>query len=167
MTQESNWGIVIPGHSRRGTLSDRCREVLRHAAALAEARVPRVIVFTGWAPQNGPSEAEQMLHAWPGRRDVDLAVEGTAAITAQNASRSLPMLLVRGIREATVVCAPVHTRRVRYFFGPLFEQAGVRCEISPALVPSSPRALAWELAALTVRRRQLRSALAEVESSRG
>jgi uncharacterized SAM-binding protein YcdF (DUF218 family) len=162
-----DWGIVIPGHSDRGALSKRCGRLLVHAAELAEQRTPRAVVFTGWSIDGGCSEAEQMLDQWPGRRDVDLVVEATARTTAQNASRSLPLLLARGIREATIVCAPLHAHRVRYFFGRLYEDSGLRCEISPARMPPTPFAAAWELAALAVMRRQLRSALAELEISRG
>ena len=89
-----SWGLVVPGHSRRGALSVRCRRLVEHAAELAETRAPSVVVFSGWAPRGrAASEAEQMLAAWPGRRDIELVVESTAETTAQNASRSLPLLL--------------------------------------------------------------------------
>jgi hypothetical protein len=159
------WGLVVPGHSLRGRLSTRCARLLAVAAELAETRPPRVVVFTGWASKGRPSEAEQMLEAWPGRRDVELVTEPTARITAENASRSLPLLLERGVREATVVCAPVHAPRVRYLFPPLYEQFGVRCDVRVARTPRSVRALAWELGALTVLRRQRRAALNELVAS--
>ena len=167
MTAAPDWGIVIPGHSARGRVSDRCRRLLGQAAELAERRVPEVIVFTGWSPNGGASEAEQMLEEWPGRRDVELVVETTAATTAQNASRTLPLLLARGIRDATVVCAPLHARRVRYFFGPLYGNAGLRCEVHVAQALPTPYAVAWELAAVAVRRCQLRAAFAELETLHG
>jgi hypothetical protein len=158
----SDWALVVPGHSRRGPVTRRCRALVARAAELAEERVPRAVVFSGWATWAGPSEAEQMLDAWPGRRDVELLVEPTAATTAENAARSLPLLLDRGIRRATVVCAPLHVARVTYFFG-LYARFGVRCEVrvAPAAAPT-PAALAWELAASAVARRQRRAALAEL-----
>lgn len=159
-----SWAIVVPGHSVSGRVSVRCRRLLRVAAALAERRAPRVVVFTGWSPGDGPTEAEQMLDAWPGRRDVELLAEPTAAITAQNASRTLPLLLERGVREATVVCTPLHLPRVRYLFPGVYRHFGVRCEIRIAWTAPTPSALAWELGALTLLRSQRRDALAELRS---
>lgn len=163
-----SWGIVVPGHSRRGALSARCRRLLEHAAELAESRAPAAVVFSGWAPPGrAASEAEQMLAAWPGRRDVELVVETTASTTAQNASRTLPLLLARGVTDTAVVCAAAHAPRVRYFFGRLYGAAGLRVEVSAVPLRPTPVAVGWELAAVAVRRRQLHAALAELETSRG
>jgi uncharacterized SAM-binding protein YcdF (DUF218 family) len=163
-----SWGIVVPGHSRRGALTARCRRLVDYAAELAETRAPSVVVFSGWAPHGrAASEAEQMLAAWPGRRDVELVAESTAATTAQNASRSLPLLLEREVTEATIVCAATHARRVRYFFGHLYAAAGLGVQVSAVPMVPTPVAVAWELGAVTVRRRQLYAALAELETSRG
>jgi uncharacterized SAM-binding protein YcdF (DUF218 family) len=159
------WALVVPGHSRGGQLSGRCGTLLRHAAQLAEQWVPRVVVFTGSSSDGGPSEAEQMLEAWTGRSDVELLTEVTARTTAENASRTLPLLLRRDIREATIVCAPVHFLRVHYFFAGLYPRFGVRCEVSPARCMPTPAALAWEFGALGVMWRQRRAALAELEAS--
>jgi len=62
------------------------------------------------------------------------------------------------------VCAPLHAPRVRYFFGGLYPRFGVRCEVRHAWLPPTPAALAWELGALPVMRRQLRAAIAELEA---
>jgi hypothetical protein len=148
-------------------VSGRCRALLARAALLAEERVPRAVVFSGWATGAGVSEAEQMLDAWPGRRDVELVAETTADCTAQNACRTVPLLVRRGVREATVVCAPLHRARVGYFFGGLYGAAGIRCEVHVAWAPPTPPALAWELAAATVARRQRRAALAELRALAG
>ena len=167
MNASPAWGIVVPGHSRKGRLSARCLRLLDAAAERAERREPRVVVLTGRPPGGGPSEAERMLDAWPGRRDVELVVEPTARTTAENASRSLQLLLPRGVSEATVVCAPLHVARVRYFFGGMYPRFGVRCEVRPARLAPTPAALAWELGALPVMRRQLRAAIAELEAMVG
>ncbi len=92
-------------------------------------------------------------------------VEPTARITAENASRSLPLLAARGVREATVVCAPLHVIRARYFFGNLSVRFAIRCTVRPAWCVPGPGALAWEVGAFAVMRRQLRAALAEVETA--
>jgi hypothetical protein len=162
-----SWAIVVPGHSVSGRLSARCGRLLSAAARLAEGRAPRVVVFTGWSPGGGPSEAEQMLEAWPGRRDVELLAEPTAAITAENASRSLPLLLERSVREATVVCTPVHALRVSCLFPALYGRFGVSCDVRIAWTAPTPSALAWELGALALLRRQRRAALAELRAARG
>ncbi|HVM16407.1 MAG TPA: YdcF family protein [Gaiellaceae bacterium] len=161
---EREWAVVVPGHSCRGRVSGRCRALLERAAELVEERPARVVVFSGWATWDGPSEAEQMLEAWPGRRDVELLAETTASSTAENAARSLPLLLQRGVAAATVVCAPLHAARVTYFFGGLYPQFGVRCEIRVARALPTPQALAREVAAAVVAPRQRRAALAELRA---
>ena len=85
------------------------------------------MVFSGWSPEGGPSEAEQMLEAWPGRRDVELVVESSASITAENMARTLPLLIERDVHEATLVCGAIHLPRVRYFFGGVYPRFGIRC----------------------------------------
>jgi uncharacterized SAM-binding protein YcdF (DUF218 family) len=159
------WAVVVPGHSRRGEPSTRCGTLVQHAAALVELRRPDLDVFSGGARRaGGRTEAEEMLEAWPGPRDIELLVEPTARSTAENASRSLPLLLERGIGEATVVCAPLHAFRVRYFFARLYESAGVRCDVRPAQIRTTPVAVAWELGAALGMRHQLSSARSELET---
>ena len=153
--------IVVPGHSRRGRVSRRCRRLVDSAAVLADRRQPAFVVFTG----GRGGEAEQMRAAWRGRTDVELLVEPTAATTAQNASRTLPLLRERGVTEATVVCAPLHLPRVRYLFGGVYRRAGIRCRVRAARALPTPSALAWELAAAFVARRQRRGAMAEADAA--
>ena len=162
---ERRWAVVVPGHSRRGRVSRRCRLLLAHAAALAEERNPIAVVFSGWMPGGGPSEAEQMLEAWPGRTDVELVAERTATSTAENAARTLPLLLERGVTDASVVCAPLHQPRVAYFFGGLYGDFEIRCEVRVARAVPTPPALLWELGAVAIARRQRRAVLAELEAS--
>jgi hypothetical protein len=161
-----SWAIVVPGNGRveRGSylLSSRCRRCLDVAAELAEARPPRAVVFTGWSPHGGLSEAEQMLERWPGRRDVELVVEPSATITAENMARTLPLLVERGVDEATLVCGALHLPRVRYFFGTVYPRYGIRCSYRPVRDLPTPRSLAWEAAAFPLKRRQRRAALAEL-----
>jgi hypothetical protein len=165
--EADSWAIVVPGHSVAGRVSGRCRRILAAAAELADRRTPRVVVFSGWAgpARRGPSEAEQMIDAWPGRRDVELLAEPTARTTAENASRSLQLLRDRGITEAAVVCSSVHAPRARYIFCELFRRFDVECEVVAARTFPSPSAVAWEVGALTVARRQRRGALAELEEA--
>ncbi len=105
-----------------------------------------------------------MLEAWPGRRDIELVVEPTAASTAENAARSLRLLLERDVTQATVVCAPLHLPRVLYFFGGVYPAFGIRCEVRVARIAPTPAAFAWELAAATIAPRQRQAALAELRA---
>ena len=113
----------------------------------------------------GLSEAEQMRAAWRGP-EVELVVEPTALVTAENASRTLPLLVDRGIRRAVVVCAPLHVFRARFFFTRVYAVHGVEVEFRVARIPPRLRALVWELGAATACRRQLRAARAELTRPR-
>ena len=98
-------------------------------------------------------------------RAYELLVEPTASVTAENASRTLPLLLEREIDRALVVCAPLHLYRARFFFTRLYGAHGVETEFRVAPVTPSIRALLWELGAATACRRQLRAARAELAHS--
>jgi uncharacterized SAM-binding protein YcdF (DUF218 family) len=158
--------LVVPGHSRFGRLSGRCRRVLDAAAELATERGERLVVLTGRS-RWGPAEGDRMAAAWRGGPDVELVVEATARTTAENAARSLELLRARGVRRATVVCAPAQTTRARYLFRRLGASAGVECEVLRAWRFPTPLAVAWELAALPLAPRQGRAALARVRAARG
>ena len=159
--------IVVPGNGALGRdgafrITDRCREVVAGAARLAEELEPVAVVFTGWSPVGGATEAEQMRDAWAGPA-VELVVEPTARTTAQNASRTLPLLLERGVERAVVACTPPHAARARFFFDRLYRLHGVETEVRAVRVARSTRAVAWELVAFTLRGPQLRAASAELE----
>ncbi|MFL5969266.1 MAG: YdcF family protein [Gaiellaceae bacterium] len=153
--------IVVPGHATRGRISTLCVALVREAERIAAAMPVDAVVFSGWAPQGGESEAEQMRAAWRGPA-VELVLERTAAVTAENAARTLPLLLERGIDRALVVCAPLHVYRARFFFGRLYAARGIATEFRVAPVPRTLRSLVWELGAATAVRRQLRRARAEL-----
>jgi uncharacterized SAM-binding protein YcdF (DUF218 family) len=162
--------IVIPGHGALGRdgvyrISGRCVRLVREAERRARELAPDAVVFSGWSPTGGASEAEQMRAAWHGP-DVELVEEPTARFTAENAARTLPLLLARRVERAVVVCAPLHVVRTRFFFGRLYDAHGIQAEFAVAPVLPTPAAIAWELAALPVCRRQLRSVRAELARSR-
>ena len=149
--------VVVPGHHAR----ERCLDLVREAERIVAERRVEVVVFSGWSRRGALSEAEQMRAAWRGP-EVELLVEPTASVTAENASRTLPLLLEREIRCALVVCAPFHLYRTRFFFTRLYGAHGVETEFRVAPSVRSVRALLWELAATTACRRQLRAARAEL-----
>jgi uncharacterized SAM-binding protein YcdF (DUF218 family) len=162
--------IVVPGHGTLGRdgiyrISARCRRLVVEAERLAAVLPADVVVFSGWSPVGGPTEAEQMRDLWRGP-ELELVVEPTARNTAENAVRTLPLLVERGVKRAVVVCAPLHLVRARYFFSRLYEEAGIVTELSVVRVAPSPSALVWELVAMPARRRQLRAVRAEARRSR-
>ena len=149
--------MVVPGHHG----PERLRDLVHEAERIAESTHVDAVVFTGWARRGGVTEAEQMQSAWSGP-DVELVVEPTASVTAENATRTIPLLLERGVDRAVVVCAPLHLYRTRYFFTRLYGAYGIATEFRVARTRRTAGALLWELAAATACRRQLRTARAEL-----
>lgn len=158
--------IVVPGHgwpdlSGRHRISSRCLRLVSEAEQLVSSADADVVVFSGWSPTGGPSEAEQMRDAWRGP-PIELVVEPTATSTAENAARTLPLLLDRGIASAVVVCAPPHLLRTRLFFRRLYRGSGVEVRFRVARLVPTARAVAWELLALPFLPLQLHAARAEL-----
>lgn len=147
--------IVVPGASARTrgggwTLSASCLACVAEAERIAAEGAVAAVVFTGYAPGGGATEAEQMRDAWRGPPGPELVLEPTARTTAENAARTLPLLRERGIGAAVVVCSWIHQGRVRFFFGRLYREAGVETSFVPVRAGLSPRAVLWELAAAPV-----------------
>jgi uncharacterized SAM-binding protein YcdF (DUF218 family) len=153
--------VVVPGHARRGRISDVCISLVREAERIAGSSEIDAVVFSGGSVRGGEPEGEQMRDVWHGP-GVELVVEPTAAVTAENAARTLPLLLERRIERAIVVCAPLHFYRARYFFSRLYDAAGIATEFRTVAAGRTLRALAWELGAAPGVRRQLRAARAEL-----
>lgn len=144
--------VVVPGHGHTHPdgirrISDRCLSLVREAERLHAD----VVVFSGL------SEAEQMRDAWRGP-PVELVVEPTARTTAENAARTLPLLVERGVTDAVVVCTPAHLPRVAVFFGRIYRRRGIDVRVHAARLRPTLRAVAWELAALPLVPIQLRRA---------
>ena len=158
--------IVVPGHGDvdpEGThrITRRCLRLVHEAERLVTAGGADVVVFSGWSSTGGPSEAEQMRDLWSGP-DVELVVEPTARNTAENASRTLPLLAERGIERAVVVCTPTHLARTRLLFGRLYRGARVEVTFRSVAFAPSLRSIAWELAAFPFLPAQMRAARAEL-----
>ena len=148
---------MVPGHHE----GERCVLLVREAERIAQATPVEVVVFTGYARRGGVSEGEQMRAAWSGP-NTELVVEPTASSTAENASRTLPVLLERRVRRAVVVCAPLHLYRTRFFFTRLYGAYGIETEFRVVATSRTLGALLWEVGAATALRRQLRAAKAEL-----
>ena len=158
--------IVVPGHGWPDLagvhrISSRCLRLVGEAEQLVNSADADVVVFSGWSPTGGLSEAEQMRDAWRGPA-VELVVEPTATSTAENAARTLPLLLERGVESAIVVCAPPHLLRTRLFFRRLYHGSGVEVGFRVARLLPTVRAVAWELLALPFLPLQLHAARAEL-----
>jgi uncharacterized SAM-binding protein YcdF (DUF218 family) len=138
--------VVVPG----STVTRIRERLVREAERVASAVDARVIVFSG------ASEAGPMRDLWRGP-DVELVVEGSATTTAENAARTLPLLLERDVREAIVVCTPAHFIRARWIFRRIYGADNVAVGFRLARVAPTPGAIAWELGASTVARRQVRA----------
>ena len=166
----SRTAIVVPGHGWLDLggvhrISRRCVRLVREAEQLVGSVGADIVVFSGWSPTGGPSEAEQMREAWRGPA-VELVVEPTAATTAENAARTLPLLTDRGVGRAVVVCAPPHLLRTRLLFRRLYDGSGVEVAFRVARLTPTLRSVAWELLALPFLPVQLHAARAELERRR-
>ena len=140
--------IVVPG----STLARVRERLVREAERVAAAVDARVVVFSG------ASEAEPMRDRWQGP-ELELVLEERATSTAENAALTLPLLLERDIDTAIVVCAPVHLLRARWIFRRVYGSRGITVSFRPARIVPTPGAIAWELGASTVARRQVREHL--------
>jgi uncharacterized SAM-binding protein YcdF (DUF218 family) len=159
--------FVVLGSSRRDRdgvyrITPACKRVVAHAARLAERTRPQLVVFSGWAPDGGVSEAKQMQALWPTAHGEPL-LEETASTTAENAARTLPLVRDRGIGQVMVICTPLHLYRARWFFRHLYGAHGIQTSFEAPRVLPTPSGFVWELGALTVRSRQLRAAQEELE----
>jgi uncharacterized SAM-binding protein YcdF (DUF218 family) len=158
--------VVVLGHGRidrHGVhrISPRCLRLVHEAELLVDAAGADVVVFSGWSPSGGVSEGEQMRDAWQGPA-VEIVAETTARSTAENAARTLPLLLDRHVRRATVVCAPTHLVRTRLLFGRLYRRAGVEPSFRAAPIRPTLGSIVWELAALPFLPLELRAAETEL-----
>ena len=162
----SGRAVVVLGHRDRKTsaphrISDESLARVRHAEGLARRLEPRVAILTGYSHTvTGLSEAEQMKEWWD-EADVPALLEVAGRDTAENASRSLPILLAVGaIREVAVVTSSWHLR-APYFFAP-YRSYGIRPHFRPTPSPVGWQAAWHELAGVPRMRGRRRRAFAEL-----
>jgi uncharacterized SAM-binding protein YcdF (DUF218 family) len=158
--------IVVLGHGWRDLdgvhrISRRCLQLVREAELLASSTGAEVVVFSGWSSTGGPTEAEQMRQAWEGPA-VDLVVEPTARSTAENAARTLPLLLERAVDGVLVVCAPPHLVRARLLFSSIYRGSGLDVAFRVARQAPTLRSIGWEVAAFPFLPLQVLAARAEL-----
>jgi glucosamine-6-phosphate deaminase len=125
---ESEHVAIVLGHreptiSAEHRISAESRARLRRAARLCRRRPARAVILTGYTRTGGLSEAEQMEAEWAG--DPPALMEDAGRDTAENASRSLPLIAAMGdVRRVTVVTSAWHLR-APYFFAP-YRRSGLR-----------------------------------------
>ena len=170
LTPSHHWrsdrAVVVLGHREPGistehAISDHSRARLRRAEELCLGDDVRAVVLTGYTHTGGLSEAEQMGREWV-IADVPTLLEVAGRDTAENASRSLPIILATGaIRRVAVVTSAWHVR-APFFFAP-YRRHGLEVD----LVRAEPlqgwgHLLAGELAGVARAPRRRREAFAAV-----
>lgn len=155
-----------PGISREHRISQHSRARLARAVRLCAERPVRAVVLTGYTHTGGLSEAEQMAREWP-VEDVPVLLEVAGRNTAENASRSLPIVLALGVaRHVSVVTSAWHVR-APYFFAP-YRSVGLALELCQAApLRDWPHLLAEELGGLAAMPRQRRAAMGAVRLPEG
>jgi glucosamine-6-phosphate deaminase len=158
--------VIVLGHREPGVsaehrISDESRARLRRAQRECVADPPRAVVMTGYTrTPAGLSEAEQMEAEWT-LTDTPVLLEDAGRNTAENATRSLPLIRAIGdVRRVTVVTSAWHIR-TPYFFAP-YRTLGLRLSFAPAFHGPWPRMLANEVRAMRSMRQQRRAAIAEM-----
>jgi DUF218 domain/Glucosamine-6-phosphate isomerases/6-phosphogluconolactonase len=148
-----------PGISAEHRISAHSRARLRRAAQLCEHEAVRAVVLTGFTHTGGLSEAEQMALEWP-VADVPALLEVAGRNTAENASRSLPLVLAQGgVRRVSVVTSAWHLR-TPYFFAP-YREHGLELRLLPARpLRGWPHLVAEELGGLAAMPAQRTAAMA-------
>lgn len=140
--------IVVPG----STVARARERLVRDAERAVREVGARIVVLSG------AGEADHMRALWDGP-DVELVLEEAATSTAENAALTVPLLVAREVDAAIVVSAPAHLLRARWIFRRIYGAHGIAVHFRVARIPPTPGAIAWELAASTVARRQVRSHL--------
>ena len=148
-----------PGRSAEHRISRESRARMRRAVRLCRRHPPRAVIFTGYSRTGGLSEAEQMEEGWI--LPVPPLLEDAGRDTAENATRSLPLIrAIGGIRDVRVVTSAWHLR-ARYFFA-FYRSFDLRLSFTPARGGNWLRMLVTEIAGMRSMRRRRREAIAAI-----
>jgi glucosamine-6-phosphate deaminase len=160
----SDRAVVVLGHREPGVspehrISEESRQRVGRAVDECRREPPRAVILTGYTRTlRGFSEAEQMKAEWP-LDDVPAVLEDAGRNTAENATRSLPLIRAIGdVRRVTVVTSVWHVR-TPYFFAP-YRSFGLRLRLAPETDGPWLRPLLSELLAFRSMRDQRRRAMA-------
>jgi glucosamine-6-phosphate deaminase len=164
--RDSDHVAVVLGHREPGVsaehrISEHSRARLARAARLCCETPLRAVVLTGYTHTGGLSEAEQMQREWP-VADVPVLLEVAGRNTAENASRSLPIILALGVARRVSVVTSVWHVRAPYFFAP-YRDHGLQVDVHPARpLHGWPHLLAEEVGQMPAMSRQRTAAMAAV-----
>jgi glucosamine-6-phosphate deaminase len=156
---------VVLGHrepsiSAEHRISHESLGRLHRAEWVARRRPTLAAVLTGYTATGGLSEAEQMRAAWS-VGDVPPLLEVAGRDTAENASRSLPLVLALGdARRVTVVTSAWHIRAPYHFQA--WRDYGLEVGFSFDWRGNWRRMIAHELHGLRTMRVERRRALSEM-----
>ena len=156
---------VVLGHrepsiSAEHRISHESLGRLHRAEWIARRRPTLAAVLTGYTSTGGLSEAEQMRAAWS-VEDVPPVLEVAGRDTAENATRSLPLVLALGdARHVTVVTSAWHLR-APYHFRP-WRRYGLELDFAFDWHGNWRRMLAHELRGMRTMRAERRRALADM-----
>ncbi len=158
--------LVVLGHRQPGSsaehrISNESRARLRRAERECRREAPRAVILSGYTRTvHGLSEAEQMEAEWPSGR-VPALLEDAGRDTAENASRSLPIIRALGeITRVTVVTSAWHLR-APYFFAP-YRVFGLQLSFRFTPHGDWPRMLWHELIEAPAARKERRRAMSEM-----
>jgi glucosamine-6-phosphate deaminase len=169
--RESDHVAVVLGHREPGVsaehrISAHSRARMNRAVRLCRETPVRAVVLTGYTHTGGLSEAEQMQREWP-LPDTPVLLEVAGRNTAENASRTLPIVLALGAMERVSVVTSLWHLRAPYFFAP-YRAFGLELDMRPARpLRGWPHLLAEELGGLAGIARQRRMAMAAVRLPEG
>jgi glucosamine-6-phosphate deaminase len=164
--RDSDHVAIVLGHREAGIsaehrISAHSRARLSRAVRLCRSTPVRAVVLTGFTHTGGLSEAEQMQREWP-LADVPVLLEVAGRNTAENASRSLPIVLALGVAARVSVVTSLWHLRTPYFFAP-YRAYGLELDLRPARpLRGSAHLLAEELGGLAGMARQRRAAMEAV-----
>jgi glucosamine-6-phosphate deaminase len=155
-----------PGVSAEHRISAHSRARMARAVTLCRRAPVRAVLLTGYTHTAGLSEAEQMGREWP-LPDVPVLLEVAGRNTAENASRSLPIVLALGVAARVSVVTSVWHLRAPYFFAP-YRAFGLELDLCLARpLRRSAHLLAEELGGLAGMARQRRTAMDAVRLPEG
>lgn len=170
LTPQESWSsdrvVVVLGHREPGVSPElrlsahsRARLVRAQEACLEEPA--RAVVLTGGTSTDDLSEAEQLAHEWT-LSGLPALLQVAGGDTAENAARSLPIVLaIGGIRRVSVVTSPWHVR-APLLFAP-YRSHGLQLDVVRARpLRHWGHLLAGELRGLPRVRRRRREAMAAV-----
>jgi glucosamine-6-phosphate deaminase len=155
-----------PGVSAEHRISAHSRARLARAVRLCGETPVRAVLLTGYTHSGGLSEAEQMAREWP-LADVPVLLEVAGRNTAENASRSLPIVLALGVAGRVSVVTSLWHLRAPLFFAP-YRAFGLGVRMSPARpLRGWAHLLAEELGGLPGVARQRRAAMDAIRLPEG